>query len=1019
MDLIEGQIVQTMTRKMEEIYPKKDDMYSNTLIKSKTDCSNVPGMDNQLQKKTKVIEEGIKDVNDLTKPEVISEYMIEYLKKSIYVIFKIILTPIDLLSREKMITILFLERFPKKTDAYKGYLAWRRGNNKKKNFTELTYLKKMELMGLNEDAVQSVINERLKPLIINVLKQLSNKGKRKEYAEQLENYEVQLENYVKQKLHDADFSGPSPIEPMFNHGIEEELNLVVKSAEAEAEADADNEETVWRDVVPVFGSEIIKPITIPYSIPLKSKYIIHPVELLNNLTDEDSEPVDEMCREYKESFYTPKNLKETNGRYLGKKLYVDTKKLELAHHDEEEIQCCYKDLYLLENGKKIVDIKLKQIKLIEKYANDKIKSDIEEFDRTKINTDSLLLVELREKLDKCPFMAKNGVIFKDFLDRSFIKFNEIISILDKIDNASLKTKMKELLTNNLIELSVTAERYSLLNTFNIYQLIENETNSCKSRTNTGLRHQLHLFALKKRFQNHIQSLKKVVAPRRGTVTEWATTTTTMAEHLNEFIDAISTMKFCVPKLKIGVNIKEDDVVDFIRRTRNIGRETDRLKRGLGSVIIAELSRLKGFEDDALFNELNGGEPLLDVNNWLDKLKKLVENPSLESITTILTTFCVPDMLINDNVPLEIFLNELFEVSIDFMNNSMNYFTNRYSKHDAFIIKFENLARDLLPSISLTSLALSKGTTAAFTELSVHNVGMFSFNTANAIGGFTGISALIELFMKLIIHFIINIIKETEGGTTVLSTVFSTLLSSTLESVKDVIVRRMTNTYNVILSLTNGKFIYNTLNTVDSILKSGYKTIMTDPELLAIKNIYPLTGFGIQQLEFKYTIYVNTQTQLRTGLINAAAGIGIGALLQQRYPDVLLKVIEELKKKKATSIGFDEICLLIKEINKVEKNSFLKAFEATCYAKQGTYAGFSAVASWVHYVKTATTSVVTAQLIDDTIPKDGRITLFAHAFASIEEFVNPRLVEIGGGSRRTRKVKTKMKNRRIRKTKSRK
>jgi len=61
MDFYQELVVEQPS-KLGRIYPKRDDGYSNTLIKSKTDCSNVPGMYNQLQKKTKVIEEGIKDV---------------------------------------------------------------------------------------------------------------------------------------------------------------------------------------------------------------------------------------------------------------------------------------------------------------------------------------------------------------------------------------------------------------------------------------------------------------------------------------------------------------------------------------------------------------------------------------------------------------------------------------------------------------------------------------------------------------------------------------------------------------------------------------------------------------------------------------------------------------------------------------------------------------------------------------------------------------------------------------------
>jgi hypothetical protein len=1054
------------------IYPKKDDTYSYRIIHSETNCSDdVDGFDTQLKTKTTIIEQGIKDINNLTNPEIISEYMSEYLKKNMYVIFNSILAPLSLkLNRERIITILFEEFKSKnfKSQRYIDYLEEIK-NDGIIEFTNASYLKKMELMDLNESDLDDKKKEYLITRISIGLNQISNDEKKKNFALKLENYEIELEKYSQQKLDDTDFSGPEPIEPKFD------------SKEEDEEKDVDEEDELWRDVTATSEAEIIKPaniddyipLSIDYYIPLKKKYIIKPVELLNNLTNlptsrelsrrekmllnQQIQHLNQTCINHKQSFYTPnnKNLKlDGRGRLNYSKIDIDLNKLDSNNRYQIHAECCYKDLYLLENGKKIIDVKLNQIKQIEKYTNDKIKSDIEKFDREKINTDSLLLDELRARLEKCPFLAEDS-IFKSFLDRSFIKFNEIISLLDEIKKIPLKNNLKNLLTKHLIELSVIAERYSLLNTFNTYQLIENETNTCKSRTNTSLRHQLHLFVIKKKFQNYIQSFKTEVAKKKRTIMEWATTATTMAEHANEFIDAISSMKFCVPELKIGVNINEDDVRDFIRRSKNLNRVSNRIQRGLDEIIEKELDELKNLEDDELFFELNGEESLLDITKWKEKLEKLVENPTLETVTQILTTFCVPDMLINDNVPLEIFLNELLDVIIDFMNSSMNYFTEKFASNNSFINKFGKLARDLIPGFNLGSIAFSEDLSNLHTSFNIFSVATFTFDTANTLGGFTGLSALIELIMKLIIRFIIATISDTKGRTDSLSVIFSSLLSSFSESVRDVVVRRMKNTYDIILSLSKDKFIYNTLNRVNSNLQKVYKTINTDPEILTIQNMSSLTTFGIQQLEIKYIMYINTQENLRPLLINSLIGVGITAFLQQKHTRVasnmigkiypLLNAIKDIKKKDNTPLTiddlikeipsneFDNLCSLIRELTKEEKNiTILSSVSKMCDLKKGAYNTVSAFARWIPIINT-TRPIVAAELIVETIPNDNRMRFLASSFDAVATSVAkiPGLGKIiksinhisegynlygGTKIKRTRKIK-KIKNKRMRKTKS--
>lgn len=991
-----------------QIYPKKDDRYSNKIIKSITDCTIIPGMNEQTKKKAKIITESIKDINNLTKPDKILEYIIERLRFKIFVMFNMLLHPFKI-TRQKLLTMLMKrdQTIENKYTEWYSSLKKREQDNQK-----LLYSKKIELLGLNEEQLTNELNQRLSPLIINVLQQLSNKKKMKEYSQKLEDYEISIDNYFKRKQDNPDLDENEPEMPYFINAYEEE---------------EEEEETTWKDTPAIgvydapTGAYINRPITLDTSlfnssIPLKTKYIIHPAELLIKYEDTPSDNVGEICRDYKQSFYTPGELKlkDENKNYLDIRFHIDYNKIDFKKNDQEKIQCCYKDLYLLENGKKVIDIKLKQIKLIEKYVDATIKSDIENFDRTKINTDIKLLDELRNNLDCCPFLLVRED-FKAFLNRSFDKFNEMFSIIDNIRNDSTRIKTKEIFISSLIELSVTANRYSLLNTFKLYKSIENEINSCNSRTNTRLREQLHLFAFKKRFQKYLISLKGEVETKKKTFFERVTTTTTLYEHFNDFIDAISGMKFGIPILKIGTNIEEDDVKEFIKI--NISKQKHDpgkriIERHVKDEINTELRRLKTLDNDDLFNELNGGEPLLDLSNWLEKLKKLGEDVSIEKITTILTTFCIPDMLINDNVPIEIFLNELFDVIINFMNESILYFINRYSSHDPSIMPFEKMARDIAPILSLSNIGFNKSTTDVFKAFNIHNVGVFSFSSLNSFAGLTGISALLELFMKLIIHFIINIIKETEDGTNLLNTVFSRMLSSTLDSIKDVVVRRMTNTYHVILSITNGKFLYNTLNTIDSIYKSVNKNFTIDPEILAIKNVYPMTGFGINQLDFKYKFYLITQNKLREALINAASGVGIAAFLHNRYPQLLLNTIKKLKEKGKSKLDISDICILVKEFDKLENSNISKNLLTWC--QRGLNIG-----TFTRLIKIDEPPIVTAQIIEESLPQE--ISVFARAFEKVNSFINPfnhafddldDINFLGGGNRITRKFKKLNKKKRF-------
>ena len=109
--------------------------------------------------------------------------------------FNMLLDPFKI-TRQKLLTMLLYSN-----ETIDNYKTWYNTLSlKQKKDMNLLYSKKIELLGLNEEQLTNELNQRLSPLIINVLQQLSNKKKMKEYSQKLEDYEkkrINSKEYLK------------------------------------------------------------------------------------------------------------------------------------------------------------------------------------------------------------------------------------------------------------------------------------------------------------------------------------------------------------------------------------------------------------------------------------------------------------------------------------------------------------------------------------------------------------------------------------------------------------------------------------------------------------------------------------------------------------------------------------------------------------------------------------------------------------------------------------------------------
>jgi len=610
------------------------------------------------------------------------------------------------------------------------------------------------------------------------------------------------------------------------------------------------------------------------------------VKPLNIGTRKKTNTVQELpvCIDYKKSFYDILSNK-SQGDIANKNLLLHLNNSEALKNKEHEEYCCYKELYTVDTFDTLLDIKLQQLNIVQETTKNIILHDINEFEKkTWVNLNetekiNLLLDSIRES----PIYGDNK--FSDLMFK--------IAFQTKTDsNAPPLDKLQKLFPF-FLDTKIVKEMICLCKKYTFLTLYSNKDNArdCKSKFTKSLRKKLREYLLKYKFKQYLDLFIRYL--------EDAITKTKLDSNKSKNIKIITDMliKFreyhdkqiilTCNDVKTDTNITFEELTVFLEKNNtnnsSIEKKTRQTTHALNTFVKNESIKLAKITDSSeIFKYFNGISVDESMNAFGSNIINYFTNITNDASTLInfMESICMPDLMLNELLPFDIIINEMFDSYLNIFNSIMQYYFENYHQKNIAIQNvfelFSELVNNFIPIYN--AFKLGDASSILIKNETMNAFGIVSWNISNQISGFskleqnsiTGINInMLQFITSLIEHFlnseistlilsIYGSLEKTNIGTNeIISTTLYSAFTSLLDAKESYVISKTNANLESLLKLFS-KTYWDTLgSSISKLLYYSFSLseIYEDKELNKLKYTYiPLTTITLLELNIKMNLY---------------------------------------------------------------------------------------------------------------------------------------------------------------------
>jgi len=664
-----------------------------------------------------------------------------------------------------------------------------------------------------------------------------------------------------------------------------------------------------------------------------------------------------ICIDYKKSFNDTRAT-ETIGNIQNKNLLLHLHD-DAVKNKEHEGYCCYKELYTIDTFDMLLDTKLKQLDNIQTMTKNTLLAEIDEFEKNTWNN-----LKAPEKNNMLLDSIKGSPIYASSNDsRNFsdLLFNIAFESGKKQQDPPIM-KLQELFpffldTKIVKETICLCKKYTFLT---IYAKNYN-TSNCKTKFSKSLRKKLRVYLLKYKFKQYldkfIEYLQNIIktdnssdkgkhkTAKKNTRLENIQIIKDILIHFREYQSKKTILTYNGDDNDIETNITFDELKSFLEATKsetffkNNEVTTRKSTNEFNTFIKNESLELKKITDaDKIFEYFNGisaSVPMDIVKNIISFFSSITEE--VRNLVGFLENICMPDFMLNDLLPLDIILNEIFDSCLTIFNGIAQYYFEQYQDKNTQIQQVFTLFSELMKSFTpiYNAILISHAVSGLVTAPSIYSLGLASWDVSNMISGFskleqqsmTGINiykiqfigSLIENFLQseistLILSLYSSLDHVDNSINKIISTTLYSAFASLIEAKESYVMRQADATLQSLFLLFSKKYWHDlgsSLNKLNYYYFALHK-IYEDIELNKFTNTYlSLTSISVIELNMKINLYKLTidndkfNKLIQQGFattVAAAAGYAISDYLfsNKTMGAFMNQLFEEIAKDKTIS-----------------------------------------------------------------------------------------------------------------------